>query len=273
MGAEHKEVVKAQFGAQAAEYAKGCFVGDETLNLMLKYIEPNPEDEALDVATGAGFTAAALASNVKEVVASDITEEMLETAASLFKEKGLTNVLADVADAEALPYADEVFDIVTCRIAAHHFVSVRRAVMEMARVMKEGGRLGIADSIAPADPDVDEFVNALEKLRDPGHVRNYSEAEWRALLTDGGFDIVEAETGVFDIGFEEWVDRSGASDRTKRHLRKQLLGAGPKVKEAIHLREEEDGLHFDNFWMVVGARKRSKNRVETQDQGVRASAT
>ncbi|MCL5292720.1 MAG: class I SAM-dependent methyltransferase [Actinobacteria bacterium] len=256
MTVDHKELVRMQFGAQAGEYAKGCFIGDETLDLILRFIEPRPDDEALDVATGAGFTAAALAPHVKEVVAVDITEEMLEQAEALFKERELRNALIDVADAEDLPYADEVFDVVTCRIAAHHFPRARRALEQMVRVLKPGGRLVVADSSAPADRRVDVFLNEIEKMRDQAHVRNYGEAEWRSLLTDCGTEVEQVAAGTFEIDFDEWTHRAAVPDRTKRQIRKMLLGAPAEIKEAVKVREEGGKLFFTNFWLVIGARKR-----------------
>lgn len=252
---KHVEVVRAQFGSQAAEYAKGCFAGDETLDAILSLVEPGESDEALDIATGAGFTAAALAPLVKEVIASDVTEEMLEQAESLFKGKGLTNVMTDAVNAEELPYADGVFDIVTCRIAAHHFERVRRALEEMARVLKPGGRLGIADSSSPPDKRIDAFLNEIEKMRDPAHVRNYSEGEWRSLIADSGLTVERVIAGEFDLDFDEWAHRAGTPDKVKRQIRKMLLNASSEVREALKVREEDGRLKFSNFWIAIGARK------------------
>lgn len=249
------DVVKAQFGSQAAEYAKGCFVGDETLDVLLRMVEPRETDEVLDVATGAGFMAAALAPRVKEVIASDVTEQMLERADMLFRERGLSNAITDLVNAEDLPYADGVFDIVTCRIAAHHFESARRALKEMARVLKPGGRLGIADTASPSDKRIDAFLNEVEKLRDPAHVRNYSEEEWRSLLDDCGLIAESIAHGEFDLDFDDWIFRAGTSDKRKRQIRKMFLTAPPYIKESLKVREEGGKLKFLNFWIAIGAKK------------------
>lgn len=253
MSVEHKELVKAQFGAQADEYAKGCFIGDETLDLIIEFARPQEGDKALDVATGIGFTAAALAPLVEEVVACDITEEMVERAETLFKERGLKNALTDVADAEELPYADGVFDIVTSRIAPHHFPHLRKALSEMARVLKEGGRMVVADSVAPEERDVDRFLNEIEKLRDPAHVRNYSESEWRGLLADNGLEVERVEMDIFEIDFDEWAKRAATPEKVARQIRRMLLAAPDAVKKAIVVREEPEKLKFNNFWLVIGA--------------------
>ncbi|MHB0977172.1 MAG: class I SAM-dependent methyltransferase [Candidatus Aquicultorales bacterium] len=253
-----KKAVKAQFGPRASEYAKGCFAGDETLDLILSFIEPTRDDEVLDVATGAGFTAAAFAPLVREVVACDLTEEMLEQAEALFKERELKNVLTDEADVEELPYADDVFDAVACRIAAHHFPRARKALMEMVRVLKPGGRIAVADTMAAPGRQVDQFLNELELLRDPSHVRNYTETEWESLFTDCRLGGIQATKGVFTVDFDEWVERAGVPDKARKSLRKSLLGAPAEIKEALDVKEDGDKLSFNNFWIVIGGVKPEK---------------
>ncbi len=260
---KHVDVVRKQFGPQAAQYSGGCFAEGESLDVLLSLVEPRETDEALDIATGAGFMAATLAPLVREVIASDVTEEMLKRAEMLFRERSLGNVITDIVNAEALPYADGVFDIVTCRIAAHHFESARRALQEMARVLKPGGRLGIADTASPPDGRVDSLLNAVEKLRDPSHVRNYSEQEWRSLLADCGLAIDRIVSGEFELDFDEWVFRAGTPDKRIRQIKKMLLGAPSDVKEALKVKEEDGKIGFSVFWIAIGARKPVADAGET----------
>ena len=103
----------------------------------------------LDVATGAGHTALAFAPHVAKVTATDITEEMLGETRKLAKARGLTNVKALTAKAEDLPFPDANFDLVVCRLAAHHFRKIGGFVSEAFRVLMPGGMIGIVDNVAP----------------------------------------------------------------------------------------------------------------------------
>ena len=134
----------------------------------------------LDVATGAGHTALAFAPHVAKVTATDITEEMLGETRKLAKARGLTNVKALTAKAEDLPFPDANFDLVVCRLAAHHFRKIGGFVSEAFRVLMPGGMIGIVDNVAPDAAIVpggtaDELrhcaslFNAFKKLSDPSH--------------------------------------------------------------------------------------------------------
>jgi ubiquinone/menaquinone biosynthesis C-methylase UbiE len=140
-----KSLVQRQFGAHAAAYststvhAKGA-----SLARLIELTKPHKTWRALDVATGAGHTAAAFAPHVASVIASDLTEEMLAEAAALAASKGFANMTTARADAEALPFADASFELVTCRIAPHHFPDVPTFVAEARRVLVPGGELRFA---------------------------------------------------------------------------------------------------------------------------------
>ena len=175
----NKSLVQQQFGAHAAAYvtssvhAKGASLGR-----LVELVRPQPTWQALDVATGAGHTAAAFAPHVGRVIASDLTEEMLQEAAKLAKAKGLANMETARADAEALPFEDARFDLVTCRIAPHHFPDIPSFVAEVCRSLKAGGTFALVDNIAPDAESTPGFssaelrdaaltYNAFEKIRDP----------------------------------------------------------------------------------------------------------
>ena len=195
----NKSLVQQQFGAHAAAYvtstvhAKGASLGR-----LVELVAPQPTWAALDVATGAGHTAAAFAPHVGTVIASDLTSEILEEAAKLAKSKGLANMETARADAEALPFADGQFDLVTCRIAPHHFPDVAAFAAGVWRVLKAGGTFALVDNIAPDALSTPGFsagelsqaaqiYNAFEKVRDPSHARCLGMAEWTEVLSDRGF--------------------------------------------------------------------------------------
>ncbi len=128
-------------------------------------------DRALDISTGGGHTALAIAPHVHSVAVTDLTPRMLATARTFLTEQGVSNATYVIADAERLPFLDASFDLVTVRIAPHHYADAPRAAREMARVLTPGGRLLFIDNIAPEDPELDRLMNDWERRRDPSHVR------------------------------------------------------------------------------------------------------
>ena len=174
-------IVRSQFGAAAADYATSeVHAKGESLSRIVELAAPQTTWHVLDVATGAGHMAAAFAPHVASVVASDITAEMLTEAGKLAASRNLLNMTTATAEAGSLPFADETFDLVCCRLAAHHFPSLERFVSEVQRVLKKRGRFALVDNVAPdrellpdaSDEDLEDVLiayNAFEKLRDPSH--------------------------------------------------------------------------------------------------------
>src|SRR5437879_1212423 len=131
------------------------------------------------------------------------------------------------SDATALPFAEATFDLVTCRLAAHHCTDAARAFREVARVLRPGGRFVLVDNYAPDDPALDAFINELEALRDASHARNHTTRGWRALIEDAGLRTsVESELMTTKITTEAWLERSQTpADRAaevRRRLREEI---------------------------------------------------
>lgn len=239
------EKVKASFGPSARNYATSpSHSNADNLAALCDLVHAGPEDVALDVATGAGNLALALAPRVKRVVASDLTPEMVSESARRASEQGLTNFEAVLAAAEDLPFGDSEFTLATCRVGAHHFADVHKAMAEMARVLKPGGRLCIVDTTAPEDDALDREVNAIELLRDPSHVRNYRASEWVSMTRAAGLQVIEAIEGSYDNGrpmpFEPWLKRIGTSEESSARLRTWFREASPALKQALQIRLEPE---------------------------------
>jgi predicted O-methyltransferase YrrM len=158
-----------KFGAAAADYAASAVhAKGASLARMIALTEPKPSWRVLDVATGAGHTALAFAPLVTKVIASDITDQMLAQAKALAAERNLTNVKIARAHAEDLPFPDMSFDLVTCRLAAHHFRDVSAFAAEAFRVLWPGGTFALVDNVSPEGDDaLAAAYNRFEKLRDP----------------------------------------------------------------------------------------------------------
>ncbi len=220
----NQDLVTRQFGPNAAAYAvSATHAAGESLARVVERVQPQPHWRALDIATGAGHMALALAPQLREMVATDITHEMLRTAERLARERSLANISFKRADAMALPFRIFSFDLVTCRIAPHHFARVDRFLAECARVLKPGGVLAIVDNIAPevAAPYIDSF----ERLRDPSHVHCLTASEWLRAFAQNGFAVEHQEALNKRVNFATWINQQKTSPDTERALARMLLEA------------------------------------------------
>ena len=188
---------RAEAYRQSAIHAEG-----EDLDLVVEWCEPAEGVKALDVATGGGHVARRLREAGCEVATVDPAPGMG----------------ADVVGrAEHLPFADGSFDVVVCRIAAHHFPEIEAAVAEMARVSE---RLLVVDDLLFDGEDVEE----AHRLRDPTHVRSYTEDEWRELVVANGFEVEQVEIfGERRLALEPWLDRVEVPDADRPRIL-ELLG-------------------------------------------------
>lgn len=237
-------LVQSQFGSTAAAYATSVtHANADDLARCVALVAPQLGDIALDIATGAGNVALALVPFVKSVVATDITTSMLETTAQRAAEGSFVNLTTKYSEAENLDFPDSTFDIVTVRTAPHHFADIRKAVHEMARVLKPGGRVLVVDTCSPEDPLLDADLNAIEVLRDPSHVRNYSATEWREFMAEAGLEIVSLEVSNWSLGkklvLQDWMDRMHCDADTQAKLRDMFVNARPGLKELLQVTDEE----------------------------------
>jgi SAM-dependent methyltransferase len=252
---EPTQSARRVFGERAPFYVTSAAHTDaQVLARVVELAAAQPDWRALDVATGAGHTALALAPHVRRVTAVDVTPEMLAEAAKLADARGLRNVEFCQADAHALPFADAVFDLVTCRRAAHHFTDLPRALHEMARVLGPGGRLVIDDRSVPEDAAVDELMNELDRLHDPSHVREYPPSEWGRLLADAGLTVDALETYARHRPVASLTDNAEPEDAGR--IVEALRSLPPDLRRAVDLREVDGELH-STHWFVMAAAHRS----------------
>jgi SAM-dependent methyltransferase len=133
---------------------------------------------------------------------------------------------------------------VTCRIAAHHFVDVHAFVRETVRVLKPGGSLLLADTTVPdGDEEAAHWQNAIELLRDPSHMCNYTPLEWQAMLREAGL-MVQAATssgGGIDIPVSDWLKKAGADEARAALVHAALASAPPSARRAFNIGVAHDG--------------------------------
>ncbi|HEX2914304.1 MAG TPA: methyltransferase domain-containing protein [Chloroflexia bacterium] len=236
----HK-LVQSQFGPAASAYSTSASHSNQSsLNNLVKLVQPKPADVMLDVATGAGHTALAFAPYLSRVVAYDLTPEMLEETARSATARGISNLETQQGLAEALPYPDNSFDLVTCRIAPHHFSDIKKALAEMARVTRPGGQVVVVDTTVPEDSGLDQEINYIEKQRDPSHVRNYRPSEWRKMFEEAHLEVTFCEVDLPGnqqgrINFAEWTARLRTPAETVLELSHRLRKASPELQQALAL--------------------------------------
>ena len=211
---------------KAAEaYATGEHKSGRELQLVVEFASPAGTERVLDIGTGAGHTALALAPRVSDVVLTDPVEAMLATARRLFQTAGLWNAQFVRASAEQLPFPKASFDIVTTRLAAHHFDDVALAMREVARVLRPGGIFVFVDTTAPENPESAAYQDAVELLRDPTHRHIYTQREWIAFCDEAGLRIEKTEVVRKAHDFEPWLERGGEDAATLQRVRTRFLDA------------------------------------------------
>jgi len=247
-----------QFGDHAREYAVSrAHAEGATRLLLLERLQPVSDETLLDIGSGPGPVALAFAPYVALAVSFDLAPEMLHAARLGARRQQVENLRCVAGDAHHLPFADRSLDLVTSRACPHHFADIRLAVREMARVLRRGGRLGIADGSVPADPELDAFINDLDRLHDPTTVRNYGAAEWRLFLSDAGLRVDWVEEEVWELAegtsLTDWLARSGASSAVLEQARARLLDAPPRVREYLRVepRGEDVAFHLPRIVIVA----------------------
>jgi ubiquinone/menaquinone biosynthesis C-methylase UbiE len=208
----------------------------EDLERLVEIAQPEPDWLALDIATGGGHTALRFSPWVERVIATDLTLKMLAAARDHFAAQGAQNITLSAADAEALPFPAHCFDLVTCRIAPHHFHDCPRFVRAGARVLKPGGLLLIQDHVLPEDQTAAHYVDAFERLRDPSHNRAYAESEWVAMLRNAGLRVEHSEQLVKEHAFLPWAERQDCSPETIARLVQMMEEAPDTVTEWVRPR-------------------------------------
>jgi SAM-dependent methyltransferase len=201
-------LVAKQFGPRASAYvASAVHAQGEDLVELAALAREHDFARALDLGCGGGHVGFTLAPHVGDIVAYDLSQEMLAAVTAEATRRGFSNLATRQGTVEALPFEDASFDFVATRYSAHHWHDVPRALHEARRVLKRGGRAWFMDVIAPDAPLLDTFLQTIELLRDPSHVRDYSVREWTAMLGAAGFVPSEPVRRRVRLDFASWIAR------------------------------------------------------------------
>jgi SAM-dependent methyltransferase len=238
-----QRAARDQFGRQSARYGSGHLladVADVEAALALLDDLPVPAD-ALDVATANGHTALCLAARGHRVTATDLSEAMLERCAAAARERGL-DVATACHPAEAVPFPGATFDLVTCRVAAHHFSSPAAFVAEVARVLRPGGWFLLIDGSVPDnEPVAEAWTHEVEKLRDPSHGRFLSPGTWRDIYRQAGLDVTHASLAPMKMPDLEWYFETAATPEPNRERVRELVREAPEAARRMFRVGVENG--------------------------------
>lgn len=225
-----------QFDRVAAAYAtSGVHARGTDLGMLAEMLHPHPEGRVLDLGTGAGHAALAVAPLVGHVYAVDISERMLATAARLATERLVTNIsfhplavedVSTLAPALTAGGAKVLLDGAFTRYSAHHWSDPLAALGGTVALLRPGAPFVLIDTVSPESPTLDTILNALELLRDPSHARNARIGEWRARLQAVGFTVEAVHTWQIELDTEEWLTRS-ATEAWRADACRLLLRQAP----------------------------------------------
>lgn len=207
-GKTHEALVGTQFGVQASAYLTSPVHSQGAdLAALAALVAGKTQARVLDLGCGGGHVSFAVAPQVREVVAYDLSAEMLAVVAKAARERGLGNLATQQGVAETLPFEAARFDYVFSRWSAHHWRDLEAGLREAARVLKPGGTAVFIDTVTHADALLDTFLQAIELLRDPSHVRDYSQAEWVAGLGRAGLIVGETRQHRIRLDLASWLER------------------------------------------------------------------
>jgi SAM-dependent methyltransferase len=209
---QHNDVIRESFTTQAVAFAANPWVTDEErIRRLVAAAQLTGDERVLDIATGPGYIAEAFAGGAREVVGVDLTDAMLAIAKERTKERAIANVTFRAADAQTLPFENDAFDVVVCRLALHHLLEPLQVLREMARVCRVGGRVVVEDIYASEHPERAAYQDRWEILRDPSHVRTLALTELLQLFRGAGLETDSVMTAD-DLTPE--VERWMATTRT-----------------------------------------------------------
>ena len=254
---EHENRVRDEFTRQAETFSASVVITDTALTQrFIAALGEAAQGSVLDVACGPGILSAAIAKSARDVVAFDLTPQMLTKAAQRCSEAELNNVTFREGNAAELPFANAAFDAVVTRLSVHHFDRPKRVIEEIFRVLRPGGTFVVADVISSEVPAEAELQNAIEILRDPSHVRMLPGSELTSLVKEAGFAIESLLTWDTPREFEEWMGIVNDASRVPplRAVVRALASAGASA--GMGLSDDGEKIKFFHRWNLIAASKR-----------------
>lgn len=235
----HHDKVNQQFSSQANAYlSSSVHASGRDLERLSARLSDFQNAAVLDMGCGAGHASFIAAAKVKNVVAYDLSSQMLALVAETAQTRGITNLTTSLGYAEALPFDEETFDVVISRYSAHHWHDVGQALREVKRVLKPGGTVIFMDVLSPGYPVLDIWLQTIEALRDTSHVRNYASGEWLRLFNDAGLMIRHVNCDKLNLEFTSWIARMRTPIVLADAIRAYQKSASNEVKRYYDLQRD-----------------------------------
>jgi ubiquinone/menaquinone biosynthesis C-methylase UbiE/glutathione S-transferase len=231
-----------QFDERADQYGKSHILADTAdIEKVIAGLKLRPNTPALDVATGNGHTAIFLAKRGCQVIACDVSTGMIEQAKKLAAEQ---RVGIDFREhtAEKMPYPDNTFGLITCRVAAHHFSSPEQFVRESARVLKMYGHLVVIDTTVPDDHvEAHTWMDTVERLRDPSHGRYVTPNSWKKWCADSGLTVTQVHLEPLKQPDLNWYFNVANTPPENRKKVMEMIAKAPAAVRELFKLGQEDG--------------------------------
>ena len=255
-GQSVEAAVSAQFASVAENYrTSSVHAQGDDLDPLVALARLQGHEYVLDAGCGAGHASAAAALHAAHVTAYDLTHAMLDQVNLLAAERQLTNIRCVQGNVESLPFATGAFDVVISRYSAHHWGDPQSAVHEFRSVLKAGGRLVISDIVAPESPLLDTWLQTLEVLRDPSHVRDHRASQWVSMFEAAGFRASVEFEWMLRLDFDSWVKRINTPAQYVAALNSLLSAAPREVWRgfSVSFSEGTSGLRSVGSFRIPGA--------------------
>jgi SAM-dependent methyltransferase len=249
----HETLVEDQFGPRANAYLHSAVHSEgDDLDLLEEVARRKKPDRAVDVGTGGGHVAYRLARHAHSVTAVDLSSAMTDAVEAAATQRGLANIETCVAPAERMPFADASFDFLACRFSAHHWRDFEAGLREARRIMRPGATGIFVDVVSQRDAVFDTHLQAIEVLRDPSHVRDYTMVEWIGALGRAGLQLQNAQTRRLRIDYPAWVERMRTPQSHRAAIRSLQRGASTETAKYFAI-EADGSFTLDTLQIEVSA--------------------
>lgn len=211
-----------------------------------------------DIACGAGHLGLSFSEYTQRLVGVDPAPSMLHAFQNIANERGI-NIETVEAYAEAIPLPDNTFDLVTSRLAPHHFSDIQNAVKEMARITQPGGYIAVIDLEGHPDPYVDDFNHQIELLHDPTHCRSYIAQQWKVFFEEAGLVIDNLESGHKErpqgLPLSRWCEIASSGEEAEKKIRQTLEAAPKSILEALDISRKNGEFFISVRTVLIVGRK------------------
>jgi SAM-dependent methyltransferase len=235
----HDESIVSEFTHQAETFETSAVArAAQTLDALVRLAGPRPHERWLEVACGPGIVSRRLAPHAREVLGVDLTPAMIEVARREATAAGIANATFAVGDATALDLPSASVDGAVARFAIHHIPAPRRLLEELARVVRTGGRIILADHVADADAVAVAWSQEIERLRDPSHWACLPVVGLRELGIRAGLRLDQETLVPITLDFDDWLQR-GSGGTGARAVIEHQLAERPDTVECFRICEHD----------------------------------